>query len=471
MSQREANVGLSCGNLELANNLTRHRFKVSGLLPATQHQDLADKADLIDHGVIGLQDAEGFFSFYRNHLDRFLYNILSGHVSLASVREASPLLTAAICVVGALHTRSIQYQPCYQYYLQLASDTMFSESSTLDDVCALCIGASWLAGVSSTLMGTGMCPHCYSVINPNTDLRLLLAIRVASERKLQQCIQQARDPERKRSFRTRLYYLVYVCDHHFSFLWRRPPLTWSVSSVFCADVLLESENLIRADAVFTSQVEICSIGAQILERCLLQPETQPSLQWLRLIAQHNTSLDTWRLKWDNRLLVSNGDETYPYRVVKLQYYFMKLRLCSSVFRPVLDTSEKSSLPERYMNEFGAIAFNSATAILETILTDNELQSYLLVLPTVFHDMIAFTFVFLWKATNKNGARIYIDKSELTDKLIKLIELMDNITAPIHPGHALTAIMSSMRGLVDRLHLVRDVWKGESEFSTSDVFFR
>lgn len=130
--------------------------EVSSLPFATQHQKLADEPDIIDRGLITLEDTESFFSLYQQCLDRFLYNILAEHDSLASVRKSSSLLTAVICVVGALHTSSPQYRSCYQYFVQLASLRMFSKRNTSDDVRALCIGASWLSDVSSTLIGTGM---------------------------------------------------------------------------------------------------------------------------------------------------------------------------------------------------------------------------------------------------------------------------------------------------------------------------
>lgn len=80
------------------------------ILPATQHLRPDDELDLIARGVITLQDAKGFFTLYRQRLDRFFYNILEEHDSLASICKSSPFLTAAVCVVSAFHDLSPQYQ-------------------------------------------------------------------------------------------------------------------------------------------------------------------------------------------------------------------------------------------------------------------------------------------------------------------------------------------------------------------------
>lgn len=129
--------------------------EVSDPSPAATRQNLADDFDLIDRGIITIDDAESFFRLYSRRLDHFLYRILAEHDSLASVRKSSPLLTAAICAVGALHTPSNLYHICYQHFVSLASSKMFSKKNNHDDVRAFCIGAFWLSDISWTLVGAG----------------------------------------------------------------------------------------------------------------------------------------------------------------------------------------------------------------------------------------------------------------------------------------------------------------------------
>jgi hypothetical protein len=126
--------------------------------PQTTSIGVTGVLDLIDHGIISLADAEGYFSLYYGRLDHFLYRVLAEHDSLSSVRKSSALLTAAICVIGALHQPSSQYLACYQHFVHLASSRMFSKKNSHDDVRALCIGAFWLSDISWNLSGTGK-PH------------------------------------------------------------------------------------------------------------------------------------------------------------------------------------------------------------------------------------------------------------------------------------------------------------------------
>lgn len=142
--------------------------EVSDASPSAIRGQMAGDFDIIDCGVISMVDAESFFTLYYQRLDHFLYRILDEHDSLASVRKSSPLLTAAICAVGALHTPSSHYQACYQHFVNLASTRMFSKRNNHDDVRALCIGAFWLSDISWTLVGTGKRPAPH----PASDLGL-----------------------------------------------------------------------------------------------------------------------------------------------------------------------------------------------------------------------------------------------------------------------------------------------------------
>jgi hypothetical protein len=121
------------------------------LLPSGDRSHL----DLVARGLISLEVAESFFLTYRQKLDHHLYRILIDHDSFSSVRASSPLLTAAICTVGALHNLSTEFNICYEELIRLSSNQVFSKENTADDVRALCIGALWLSDVSSTLIGLG----------------------------------------------------------------------------------------------------------------------------------------------------------------------------------------------------------------------------------------------------------------------------------------------------------------------------
>ena len=119
--------------------------------------DARSEPDMISRGIISIEQATAVFDTYHKRLDLFLYGILAEHDSLTSIRESSPLLTAAICTVGSLHHASsdMPFDRCYQEFVRLSAIHSFSRRFTLDDIRALCIGAFWLSEISWILIGTG----------------------------------------------------------------------------------------------------------------------------------------------------------------------------------------------------------------------------------------------------------------------------------------------------------------------------
>lgn len=109
-----------------------------------------NRMDLISRGVVSHPEAMSLFELYSSRLDHFLYRILGDHNSLESVRDASPILTAAICAVAALHSPSLgnRFDACYQEYKELIALHVLSTKVNADDVRGLCIGAFWLPEIS-----------------------------------------------------------------------------------------------------------------------------------------------------------------------------------------------------------------------------------------------------------------------------------------------------------------------------------
>lgn len=114
--------------------------------------------DLISSGIITRQQAEDLFDTYRNRLDHYVYRIIGHLDSLDAVRKESPLLTAAICAVAALHhvSSNMPYDKCFEEFVRLSAIRMFSGRSSINDVQAFVIGAFWLKELSWILSGAGM---------------------------------------------------------------------------------------------------------------------------------------------------------------------------------------------------------------------------------------------------------------------------------------------------------------------------
>ncbi|EXJ75415.1 uncharacterized protein A1O5_02111 [Cladophialophora psammophila CBS 110553] len=388
--------------------------EVSDASPGVARQNLADSFDLIDQGIITLDDAEAFFRLYARRLDHFLYRILAEHDSLASVRKSSPLLTAAICAVGALHTPSNLYHACYQHFVSLACSKMFSKKNNHDDVRAFCIAA-----------------------------------RLAGELNLHRCIPKAPHTKRACYLRTRLYYLVFVCDHHFSICYGRPPLTRDFTTITPPSQFLQSEFATEDDARLVSQVEIWTISTRVFDQFSLDPEAHLSDQLIPQLRRLSIALDTWRADWNERFHFNECVGNYPRKGVGLHYHFAKLFLCSHAFRraPVAGGEHLQLDPD--LEEFATSAVHSATSILQVIAADQEIQSYLHGLPAYFDTMIAFAFVFLLKITIKNPANLRVDKAGIAETLDVLATVLNNIATKMHPRHLLTSIASSARKLLDR----------------------
>ncbi|OAL26214.1 hypothetical protein AYO22_04392 [Fonsecaea multimorphosa] len=386
--------------------------EVSDASPQVSRQNLAENFDLIDQGIISLDDAEAFFQLYARRLDHFLYRILAEHDSLASVRKSSPLLTAAICAVGALHTPSHLYHTCYQHFVNLASSKMFSKKNNHDDVRAF-------------------------------------SARLAGELNLHRCIPKAPHTKRACYLRTRLYYLVFVCDHHFSICYGRPPLTRDFTSITPPNQFLESEFATEDDARLVSQVEIWTISTRVFDQFSLDPEAHLSDQLIPQLRRLSIALDTWRADWNERFHFNECVGNYPRKGVGLHYHFAKLFLCSHAFRraPVAEGEHLQLDPD--LEEFATSAVHSGISILQVIAADQEIQSYLDGLPAYFDTMIAFAFVFLLKITIRNPANLRVDKAGISQTLDVLATVLNNITSKMHPRHLLTSVAGSARKLLDR----------------------
>lgn len=162
-------------------------------------QDAPDRAlvaDFISRGVVSLQEAEELFQYFDQVLNRYLWDgIALVHKDLASVRNSSSMLSAAILAVTALHmpNKERTFDTCYTEFAKLASGSMLDRHHTLDDLRGLCIAAFWLADVSWKLSG--------------------YAVRIATEHNLHQCFRKASQGSPNHKEQARLWYLLYVCIH------------------------------------------------------------------------------------------------------------------------------------------------------------------------------------------------------------------------------------------------------------------
>ena len=390
--------------------------------------------DVISRGIVTLEEAQNYLDFYQNRLDHFVYQIMGDRKTLTQVRLASPLLLAAICAVSALHLASPQFDKCYQEFASISAAQTFSRKNTVDDVRGLCIGAFWLSGISWTCIGA--------------------AVRISTEIGLHRSIFKALTGDRTHYLRTRLYYLVYVCDHHFSVPYGRPPMTRMDDSIRAISEFLKTENAGEDDARLASQVMFWSVSSDIYETFGVDVERPLDIQMIEPLRRYAIKLDNIRADWTERFSYNRYVGNYPRKGVGLHYHFAKLYLYSIAFRGIGKPGFKMPNVALDIDELANGALLSATAILRAVVSDTEIQSYLNGLPTYFDIMIAFAVVFVLKVSTKYATSLRGDTRERRSRVAALVTVLKHVTASMHTRHLLVSVAKGAETLLDR------VWQEE-----------
>ncbi|KAL2009112.1 hypothetical protein VTN00DRAFT_7306 [Thermoascus crustaceus] len=347
--------------------------------------DQALFTDFISRGVVNQTEAEELFYYFDSSLNHYLWDgIALVHKDLTSVRKSSSLLSAAILAVTALHIphKERTFDTCYTEFARLASDSMLNRHHTFDDLRALCIGAFWLADVSWKLSG--------------------YAVRIATERNLHQCYRKAVQGSPEHREQARLWYLLYVVEHHFSIAYGRPPIIHEDVTITNHDTFTLSPTVTQSDLRMHSQVALFIILTRIYHAFGPDVEVEVAETDLPQIHKFDADLEDWRTTWLPRLGESPYVGAYPYKAVYLHYHFSRLQLNSLALRTYhSSTSTRTMSPER--KEHATIAINSAISTLNVVLDEPDMQRALIGVPLYLHSMITFAAVFLLKITVKGSS--------------------------------------------------------------------
>jgi hypothetical protein len=240
--------------------------------------------DFITQGRISLAEAEELFAAFRGTLNAYLWGgVALVHETLSSARQSSSLLVAAILAVAALHTQDDgqSFDRCYVVLSELASQTMFQRYHTLDDIRGLCIGAFWLSDLSWKLSG--------------------LAVRIATELNIHQHCARALRGETAHSEEARLWYLLYVCDHHFSIAYGRPPVIAEDVTLVNHEGFLSLPAAKSADVRLHSQVSIFIILSRAYRTFGLDRSRVVANDEFDSIGRYDSELGQWKQTWEARL--------------------------------------------------------------------------------------------------------------------------------------------------------------------------
>lgn len=250
---------------------------------STNNLTTAIEDDFISVGLISLSDAERLFNQFNVSLNHYLWGgIALVHGDLMSVRRSSTLLTAAIMTVTALHIPGMEhvFDVCYAEFVSLVCATMLDRYHNLDGIRALAMGAFWLSDLSWKLSG-----H---------------AVRIATELNLHQSYSKVMKGDRSHFESARLWYILYVCDHHFSIAYGRPPVISEDFSIVHHEKFLQLPCIDQRDLRVHSQVSMFSILTDMYHH-FGADDVQLDDNALIHVRQFNRRLDAWRQHWEQQL--------------------------------------------------------------------------------------------------------------------------------------------------------------------------
>ncbi|KIN08940.1 hypothetical protein OIDMADRAFT_153565 [Oidiodendron maius Zn] len=387
--------------------------------------------NLNSSGFISQECAE-CFQFFHEKLNPYLHYILPGKDSLAVVRSRSSLLTTAICTTAALCSGSPNYHNYLDAFRREVSSKLFSTHYTFDDIRALCIGAFWLNDISSALNS--------------------LAVRIAAELNLHRCITKMPHNKMECYERTRLYFLVYICDHHCSLSHGRPPLTREFYSLKAPRAFLKGGCSTHHDLALISHVELCSITSRVFDTFGADIQSSSVGDKSAELGHLSSAYDRWRQEWIGVLTIRNVPNTFARHMFDLYYHSAKLYLFSHVFRGPAQQDDMESITTNGMDRVAQHAIENALSVIRCISDGNENQVWLVGnLPCYFGTVTAFAAVLLLRASWQAQYLLRVEKENIFKSLQRLTELIRESRIVIHSTHPLLSIANSLEIAIEDRH--------------------
>jgi hypothetical protein len=133
------------------------------------------------------------------------------------------------------------------------------------------------------------------------------AIRIATELNIHHSFFKALEGDSEHFLRARLWYMLYVCDHHFSIAYGRPPMIAESVQIREHERFLQLPFANALDYRILSQVNLMQILTRIHDRFAERrlPQEDPSGALLSEsdfvdMRNFNVEIDRWRMKWHAR---------------------------------------------------------------------------------------------------------------------------------------------------------------------------
>ena len=244
--------------------------------------------------------------------------------------------------------------------------------------------------------------------------------------------------------RTRLHFIVYICDHHCSLSHGRPPLTRDTKILKSPRALLDSEFSSPSDLHLVSQVELWSISTVIFDN--FGAATDRALVHSRLaeLEEFSETYESWRYKWTETLRRRPDFGQGAQTMLDICFHSARLSLFSHLFRGSAQDLSKPQNPSKTIDRIALTAAQSALSIVQRMNEVSEAHACL-DLPSYFYTMLAFASVFLvkgpWQILDKD-----LEKRSLQElnRLIGFCLESLTITNAVHP---ISSIVRALRTAV------------------------
>lgn len=244
--------------------------------------------------------------------------------------------------------------------------------------------------------------------------------------------------------RTRLYFLVFLCDHHCSLIHGRPPLTRDFSSLKSPEFFLQTKFWTARDINLVSQVELWFISSRVFFLFGADVENEVATQRSAELQRLSMAYDEWYNKWLDVFMMQRDPSNFCPWVFDLYFYSSKLYLFSHVFRghSSHDTTFTAETKDT-TSTFAQSAVESALSIIRCIVDAKETPLQLEKLPLYFATMIAFASVFLVQVLNQQKIAGQVKQDEIYGYLQRLVGVLNTSLVVDHPIHPLVSISKSL----------------------------
>jgi hypothetical protein len=268
-----------------------------------------------------------------------------------------------------------------------------------------------------------------------------IAVRISTQLDLHRCISKMPHTKRECYDRTRLFYLVYLCDHHCSLKYGRPPMTQEWRSLNNPTAFLHCEFSNHRDLGLISQVELWSTTRAVFEQFGADIESTAAMQKLPEVNRFSQAYDQWRQTWCSVLAIGQQSTGV---ISELHFSCARLYLYSHLHRGRTPNQQLGSTPEAndLINNFK----ESALSVLRLIL-DSEVR--LLDLPSYFGTMLAFATVSLIKIA-RDGNASHDLKQDVLHLMYRLRDSLHVIKLPSSCSHPYGGIAKGLEQATEGL---------------------